>query len=81
MNDPMRRADLLRATQAEKAIREAISVCESTLPADARETDAIVLLGHALDRVADLVDDVASPRILVDFAPRPATTTGQKAGG
>lgn len=43
-------------TQAERAIQDAVDVCETTLPADVLETDAIILLGKAREKVARLVD-------------------------
>jgi hypothetical protein len=42
--------------QAERAIQDAVDVCETTLPADILETEAIILLGKARDKVADLVE-------------------------
>lgn len=48
------RADLW--TEAERAIQRAVDVCETTLPADPLETDAIILLGRARELVAQLVD-------------------------
>lgn len=47
------RVDL--ATPPEKAIREAMGVVED-LGADVRLTEAVNLLGQALDKVADYVD-------------------------
>jgi hypothetical protein len=43
-------------TQAERAIADAVTICETTLPADLLETDAIILLGKARDKVGQLVD-------------------------
>lgn len=48
---------------AEKAILEAIRAVEE-LPADVRLTDAVILLGHAKDKVSDFVDrDVATEKV------------------
>lgn len=55
---PPRRADLLQNVPAELAIREAVRMCETTLPADTRETMAVVKLQEALDFVGDLVDTI-----------------------
>lgn len=44
------------AVEAERAIRHARTVCETTLPGDDLETDAVILLSKALDKVSQLVD-------------------------
>ena len=51
----MRRADIDHMIEAELAIRRAVIEVEK-LPADARLTEAVILLGRAQDRVADWVD-------------------------
>jgi hypothetical protein len=50
-----RRSDLRRASVGEKAIRDAIHAVEA-MGAEDRLTDAVVLLGEALNAVADFVD-------------------------
>lgn len=55
---PLRRADILQNVPAERAIREAIHVCEDTLRADTRETMAVIGLQEALDFVGDLIDGI-----------------------
>lgn len=52
-----RRNRLDKNTPTELAIRAAIDAVEA-MPADVRLTDAIVLLGAALESVADFVDEV-----------------------
>lgn len=52
---PPRRIRIDLQTPAEGAIRAAMDAVEA-LPPDVRLTDAVVLLGKALDRVADFVD-------------------------
>ena len=59
-----RRVYLPKNIPAEKSIRTAIASVEE-LPADPRLTDAVVLLGAALDSVADWVDDVRCRRSVV----------------
>jgi len=49
------RVDL--ATPVENAIRDARQIVEA-MPADVRLTEATIALGHALDRVADYLEDV-----------------------
>jgi hypothetical protein len=56
--DPMRRNRIDQATLAETAIRNAVDSVEAA-GAHPLLTDAVVLLGQALDRVADFVDGVA----------------------
>lgn len=50
-----RRNDLRRNVEAEMAIRDAIEAVEK-MTADVRLTDAVVLLGAALNSVADFID-------------------------
>ena len=64
MSETPRRADLLRLTAAELAIRQAMAAVEAMV-ADVRLTDAVVLLGAAKDSVADFVDGVATRRAAV----------------
>ena len=52
-----RRCRIDLATPVENAIRDARQMVEA-MPADVRLTDATVALGHALDRVADYLEDV-----------------------
>lgn len=58
-----RRARIDLATPPEKAIRDALAAVEAA-GADVALTDAVTLLGAALDRVADFVDKVPGKRML-----------------
>lgn len=61
MIDALRRYDLVRLSQAERAIREAVIEVEK-MPADGRLTDAVILLNAAMDSVADYIDGVGTRR-------------------
>lgn len=52
---PLRRRDINCHTEAEIAITAAMAIVEK-LPADERLTDAVILLDHARESVADYVD-------------------------
>ena len=67
-HDFPRRAHLDRFTPAERAIYDAVLAVEA-LPADARLTDAIVLLQAARDSVADFVDGINQRRFVTDGTP------------
>lgn len=56
MYKPPRRVRIDLASPAEKAIRDAMRAVE-VMAADVRLSQAVVLLGQALDKVADYVDD------------------------
>lgn len=56
---PPRRACLWRFTPAEQAIYDAVQAVEA-MPADVRLTQAVVLLQHAHNMVADYVDGVGA---------------------
>lgn len=60
-DDVPRRAQLHRLTAAERAIRDAMHEVEH-MGADVRLTDAVVLLQHARDSVADYVDGIETRR-------------------
>lgn len=55
MNGIPRRAQMQQWCQAEQAIHDAVVAVE-VMPPHPRLTDAVVLLGHAKDAVADYVD-------------------------
>jgi hypothetical protein len=57
--DVPRRCYFALMVPAEKAIHEAINAVEA-MPADERLTAALILLGHAKDKVADYVDAKAA---------------------
>ncbi len=57
-----RRSRVDKFTPAETAIRAALQAVE-TVGADVRLTDAVVLLGHAADRLADFVENQPSREI------------------
>lgn len=63
-----RRARLDQMTPAEKAIIDAVLAVEA-LPADARLTEAVVLLQAARDTVADYVEGVRNTRRYVEEVP------------
>jgi hypothetical protein len=56
-NEIPRRARMEHWTPAERAIYDALQAVEA-MPADARLTAAVVLLGAARDSVADYVDGI-----------------------
>jgi hypothetical protein len=57
-------------TEAEAAIQHAVDVCERTIPADPLETDAIILLGDARNKIGELVDrEIAAGRMLMPSRP------------
>src|SRR5438309_5981536 len=60
MSDIPRRSRMDLWTPAETAIRNALIAVEA-VGADERLTEAVVLLGHAQERVADYVDGIHSP--------------------
>ena len=55
-----RRCRIDLATPTESAIRDARQMVEA-MPADVRLTDATILLGKAIDKVADYLEDIAAP--------------------
>jgi hypothetical protein len=61
-HDIPRRCRLDLATPVEQAIRDARQRVEA-MPADVRLTDATVLLGQALERVADYLENVTAPPV------------------
>ena len=73
-NEIPRRAQIQQWTPAEKAIYDAMQAVES-MAADVRLTDAVTLLGAAMDSVADYIDAVQKRRYVrcedaeVDHAP------------
>lgn len=57
-------------TRAEKAIQDAVDVCETTLPADPLETYSIILLAEARAKVAQLVDrEIRAGRMAMPTGP------------
>lgn len=56
-NEVPRRVDTQRWTPAERAIFDAVEAVEA-MPADARLTAAVILLGQARHKVADYVDGI-----------------------
>lgn len=65
-----RRCYLEKMTKAERAIYDAMQAVEE-MPPDVRLTDAVVLLGHAKDRVADYVDDVPRRHLEIKMTEEP----------
>lgn len=63
INEIPRRADQQRHTNAEKTIQLAIDAVEA-MGADARLTDAVVLLGAAKNSVADFIDGLQIRRLV-----------------
>lgn len=63
-NEIPRRARIDLFTPAERAIYEAVQAVEG-LPADARLTDAVMLLQAARDSVADYVEGIQQRRSVI----------------
>lgn len=74
-----RRIRLDQNTPAELAIRAALHAVEAA-GADVRLTDAVVLLGAALDSVADFVDGIEQRRYVAFAAPEPVVHPMVKGG-
>ena len=69
--DLKRRLDVSRASPLELRIRQAIEAIESE-KSDERLSDAVMLMGLALERVSDFVDDTEARAITLDLDARKA---------